>query len=132
MGIASDGTNALFAARDGVYRTDGTAGGTAAIADIGVAPESFTALARVGSTSVFTARGVGEIPEASDLWRTDGTAAGTQRLTTGALLSFPEVALGGAGTMLVSGYGGIWATDGSTSRRLFPRRIWGSRGGRGR
>ncbi len=126
MGIASDGTNALFAARDGIYRTDGTADGTAAIADIGVVPESFTALARVGSTSVFTARGVGEIPEASDLWRTDGTAAGTQRLTTGALLSFPEVALGGAGTMLVSGYGGIWATDGSTSRRLFPRRIWAS------
>ena len=120
-GIASDGTTALFAARDGIYRTDGTPGGTAAIADIGADPESFTALARVGTTSVFTARVVGEIAEATDLWRTDGTAAGTQRLTTGAHLSFPEVALGGAGTMLVSGYGGLWATDGTAagSRHLF-------------
>ncbi len=121
FGIASDGTTALFAARDGIYRTDGTPAGTAAIADIGAAPESFAALARVGTTSVFTARGVGEDTDASDLWRTDGTAAGTRRLTTGARLSFPAVALGGAGTMLVWGYGGLWATDGTAagSRQLF-------------
>ena len=86
FGIASDDTTALFAARDGIYRTDGTPGGTARITDIGVDPQSFTPLARVGTTSVFTARTAGESPDASDLWRTDGTAAGTQRLTTGANL----------------------------------------------
>jgi ELWxxDGT repeat protein len=123
FGLASDDTLALFAARDGIYRTDGTRAGTARVADIGAEPKSFTALARVGTTSVFAARTEGESPEASDLWRTDGTAAGTQRLTTGANLRYPTVALGGAGTMLVSGYtGGIWATDGTAagSRRLFP------------
>lgn len=120
FGIASDDDLALFAARDGIYRTDGTRPGTGRIADIGVDPESFTALARVGTTSVFTARKQDE--DSDDLWRTDGTAAGTQRLTTGAHMAYAQVALSGAGTMLVSGYrGGFFATDGTApgTRRLF-------------
>lgn len=122
FGLASDDDLALFAARDGIYRTDGTPAGTAQIADLGVDAESFNPLARVGTTSVLAARKRGEISH--DLWRTDGTAAGTQRLTTGAHLGAANVALGGAGTMLVSGqFGGVWATDGTAagSRKLFPQ-----------
>ena len=88
FGIASDDTTALFAARDGIYRTDGTPGGTARITDIGADP-SRSRRSRVSARRPSSPRALLARARASDLWRTDGTAAGTQRLTTGANLATP-------------------------------------------
>ena len=121
VGIASDDELAMFAARDGIYRTDGTSGGTRRIVDLGAWPESFSPLARLGDVTVFTARPESQDADTNDLWSTDGTAAGTQRLTTGADLRGATVALGRTGTMLVPGWTELWASDGTAAgtRQLF-------------
>jgi ELWxxDGT repeat protein len=112
---------AFFAGVDGVYRTDGTAGGTARIADPGLDPFSFTGLGRLGPAYLFTAGPAGAPSDEADLWRTDGTASGTQRLTANLDLSFPFVSAANGGTMLIGNGPGLWATDGTAagSRKLF-------------
>jgi ELWxxDGT repeat protein len=68
---------------NGLWKTNGTPGGTVEVA-AGITPEN---LITVGNGIVFWFRG--------DLWRTDGTLAGTQRITT---IPAPAPARSRAGT----------------------------------
>jgi ELWxxDGT repeat protein len=78
------GSFALFAADDGVHgeelwRTDGTAAGTAMVRDIivGSYPSSPRDLTRVGESVFFSAEAVGS---GREIWVSNGTPGGTRRV----------------------------------------------------
>ncbi|KAB2967289.1 MAG: hypothetical protein F9K18_04480 [Thermoanaerobaculia bacterium] len=92
FGVASEG--AYFIARDGLaesalYRTDGTAAGTARVGATGPA-ESVSDFAEVGASALFQVSwwetcGPHDECEYLELWTTDGTEPGTQRLWSAGL-----------------------------------------------
>jgi ELWxxDGT repeat protein len=77
------------ASRTGLYRTDGTAAGTSAVADLTVASADFPPsdpVAYQGNLYFFAATATGR-----GLFRSDGTAAGTLRVQEFALESKPDI-----------------------------------------
>ncbi len=137
------GTNLLFFADDGVHgaevwKTDGTAAGTALLADLNPGPgSSFFFNGNSDGTTSVTAAGRWYFCAATDadgfeVWTSDGTAAGTQKLkeinnqASGFLVNWGELALGEAlaplpgGKVLFQGSDGVtggepWVSDGTAA-----------------
>src|SRR5437763_1232090 len=105
------GGTTIFAAYDSadgweIWRTDGTAGGTALVKDIypglqGSLPQHLVA---IGSTVFFAA---GDGIHGTELWKTDGTPGGTgmvKDIDPGAASASPDWLVNSAGTRLLSAY----------------------------
>lgn len=125
LAIGMVGNVVLFGGDDGLdgvelWRTNGSAAGTAPVRDINANPQSTTPIVAAGGKHFF----VGRSPnEGSELWVTDGTAAGT-RLTkdinpgTATSDVFGLFAMGDKvffrGNEPVEGYE-LWSSDGTTA-----------------
>src|SRR4029079_14366399 len=101
------GTVVLFPAAGMLWRSDGTAAGTAPVADIGAAR---FAAAFVAADRLFF---VPDGPPA--LWARDGTAAGTAPIADGVRAPRAIGAVGGVALFLATDPDGeaLWASDGT-------------------
>ena len=128
-GTSSVGSTVYFGANDGtsgvdqLWRSDGTAAGTALVASLpAVATVSFepsiSQVTAVGS-EVFFLRASSTAPTAEDLWKTDGTPANTSQVPLGPGVTLGDlVSFGGSLFFLEgtpSGDSSLWKTDGTAS-----------------
>ena len=107
----------------GLWRTDGTAAGTASITPAGVTLDP-TSFATVGTKTMFTS-GVNPQNGPVSLWTTDGTAAGTIQLQIPSLTNpygtTPLFSIGSKAVFLVISapdavdYATLWSTDGTAN-----------------
>lgn len=120
--FSADGAGPSGVVEPGLWRSDGTAAGTAQVAAVAVDDEFGQALIYdaegVGGAAVFF---VGVDAGGAELWRSDGTAAGTVRvidLRPGSGSSFPRAGVAVDGRFFFTADNGlfgreVWVTDGT-------------------
>ena len=114
-----------------LWKTDGTAAGTAMVKDIfpgegGASPESLT---KVGNTLYFMAN---DGAHGGELWKSDGTESGTvlvKDIWPGASWSVPSSLAEMNGNLFFTAKDGtqglkIWKSDGSASGTMLVKNIW--------
>ncbi len=131
---AALGNTLLFRASDGagaeLWRSDGTAAGTARVRDIppGAGSSEPRELTRVGSTVFFVAD---DGSRGAELWKTDGTETGTQLVKDiwpGAAGSQPHELVAVGDTLFLAAWGGVhgfelWRSDGTAAGTTMVRDI---------
>ena len=134
VATVSEGERVFFAAQNGtdgweLWKSDGTAGGTAMVKDIfpGASSPALTQLTAVGDVLFFKASdGV----YGAELWKSDGTGAGTEMvkdIATGIASSTPNSLADLGGTLFFSALGSqgreLWKSDGTEAGTVLVKDI---------